>query len=684
MKLAFAEDLSVNQERMTFVGIAALTIVLMYFISAFLSSTSSSGPLQRKIQDMEKQLSSTLKELALIQGEVSARKISAVDINENNPELKENEMKLEEARQELHSIQEQTKHEELKAAQTLQEFEITKQEIQASKDETRQAEEMAEELMAEQRNETKGSSEELLDVIKQLQTQFEQQKAMLAKYEPKLKKKDKENKELSLVMRQLRADAANAQLEADKLKKELSNVLKQEEETSSKVENVTKNDDEWKSLANLLQKQLDDKCDEGSNIETKTEELKQRLADIEKNLESQDLKIEVNEEVIKELRKKQMVVEEKDGWEVEGDGWNEMNDESVSVDDLKSENDQILSEKESLEGQIAQVRSRLSDVRSDLDKHRDESSRSREERDKVIREFNENEKKLEVLTEFFNKKEAELQKQIGLQSAKFGDVNLDAENTTKRLEIVTEELKTTRESLHSLKKELEDRERFLKAGVGDQEKKAHECWVSARQAERKVAELQSETSVLKSRLTIAESKNDSLEKEKGELEGAIKSMKSVKSESGADSCSLASSTGLPSLPPLPGFNSSMADPGLMMAPGMMMPGGLMSMRPAPLGEISPSPRTSRRSRSSRSPSPPYSPRSERRYSPARSDRGGYRDYRYQEKGGRRHEEPGGRRYRRDDSPRSERSDRYSDRETEYTRGSANTGPMMSSTSQYRV
>ena len=37
-------------------------------------------------------------------------------------------------------------------------------------------------------------------------------------------------------------------------------------------------------------------------------------------------------------------------------------------------------------------------------------------------------------------------------------------------------------------------------------------------------------------MTIAESKNDSLEKEKGELEGAIKSMKSVKSESGTKSC----------------------------------------------------------------------------------------------------------------------------------------------------
>ena len=112
-------------------------------------------------------------------------------------------------------------------------------------------------------------------------------------------------------------------------------------------------------------------------------------------------------------------------------------------------------------------------------------------------------------------------------------------------------------------------------------------------------------------------------------------------------------------------------PGGMMLPGMMMPGmpGMMSMRPAPLGEISPSPRTGRRSRTSRSPSPedryrggPYSPRSERRHSPARSDRGGYRD-----KGRERRESSGdreySRRYRRDtESPRSDRSSRYSDRE----------------------
>merc|ERR1712029_1034993 len=340
-----------------------------------------------------------------------------------------------------------------------------------------------------------------------------------------------------------------------------------------------------------------------------------------------------------------------------------------------------------------------------MKKHKDDSSELREARDMVVKDYNEAQKKLEVLTEFFNKKEAELQKQIGLQSAKFGDLNTDAESTTKRLEIVNEDLKKTREDLQSKKKELENQEKLLKASVGDQEKKAHECWVAARQAERKVNELQSETSILKNRLTVAENKNFNLEKEKGELEGTIKSIKSsVKSESGADSCSVTSdsnmASSISSLPPLPGLNTTMSNTS-MMPPGLgslMLP-GMMSMRPAPLGEISPSPRTTRRSHQSRSPSPDsryrenggyVSPRSQHRqrdHSPARSERSVRSDREYHRDAYRPHrrDNSGDRgyyrdRYRRDESPRSDRS-RYSERDNhDYRdhRAPSHSGPITSS------
>merc|ERR1719188_1514790 len=482
LKNIVADDLSVNQDKMTFVLIAAGTIVLMYFISVFISATSSSGPLQRKIEEMEKQLAGTMKELLQLEGEMSSSKLNSVDINENNPELRENEVKLREARQELQNVQEMIKNEESKSALYLKDFEHFKQELQTAKDDTRQAEEMMEEMVTEQKN-SKGN-EDLLGVIKQLQTQFEQQKAMLGKYEPKLKKKDKDNKELTMTMRKLRADAANAQLEADKSKKELENVVKQKEEASSKYEDLAKNDDEWKSLANLLQRQLDEKNEEEVMIEDQTKDLQGRLHDIKKKLETQDNLIEVNEEIISQLRKKQLVVEEKDGWEVDGDGWNETGEHEAGLEELKSKSEKYLGEKQALEKVINEAKVKLASAEEEMKKHKDDSAELREARDKVVKDYSEAQKKLEVLTEFFNKKEAELQKQIGLQSAKFGDVNLDAEKTTSRLEIVNNELKKTKDLFQSLKKDLEKQERNLKLNVGDQEKKAHECWVAARQAER--------------------------------------------------------------------------------------------------------------------------------------------------------------------------------------------------------
>ena len=86
--------MSVNQDKATFVTIAAVTIILMYLINVFLSLSSSSGPLQRKILDMEQQLAGKMKELVQLQTEIEANKSANVDINENNPELRENQAKI--------------------------------------------------------------------------------------------------------------------------------------------------------------------------------------------------------------------------------------------------------------------------------------------------------------------------------------------------------------------------------------------------------------------------------------------------------------------------------------------------------------------------------------------------------------------------------------------------------------
>merc|ERR1719147_690990 len=91
----------------------------------------------------------------------------------------------------------------------------------------------------------------------------------------------------------------------------------------------------------------------------------------------------------------------------------------------------------------------------------------------------------------------------------------------------------TRDQVKIIKTDLEDQERSLKASVATQEKKAHENWVAARQAERKLTELQGELSLLRNKLTVFESRNQLLEQEKSDLTETVNMLKgsvSVKSE----------------------------------------------------------------------------------------------------------------------------------------------------------
>ena len=140
-----------------------------------------------------------------------------------------------------------------------------------------------------------------------------------------------------------------------------------------------------------------------------------KWAPFEKKSEANDEQMEVLEEVIKEMRKKNLVVDEKDGWEVEGDGWNDSSGDAGDMEQLKLTHTDLLTQKQKLVEQLQSVHLELETSNSGLSQHKGECAGLRSERDEVVKEFSETQNKLEVLTEFFNKKEAELQRQLGLQ-----------------------------------------------------------------------------------------------------------------------------------------------------------------------------------------------------------------------------------------------------------------------------
>jgi len=629
---------------------------------------------------------------------------------------------------------------EARVASLQEEVDRSKQEVGAAVEETQQAQGMVEELLQEKARlqEGGGADKQLLDVVQQLQSQLEGQRGLLLKYEPKLKKKEKEAKELTKEVKQMKADVANANLEADKLRRQLEEVGRAGEQNETKVEELKRQQEEWKSLSDLLQSQLDAKNEEVVGFEEKLvsigEELsstKSRMLLFKNEAESKEEQVEILQETLEELQQRKKngkgVEGEENGWDDEGaDGWEvEEVAEAKEIATLKIESKKAVEARDALQEEVSSVRARLEEVESEALAAKEETATLREVRDEVVKDRGDVQRRLDVLTEFFNKKEAELQKQLGLQSAKFGDVSTDAESTARKLISVTSELESTGAQVKLLRTELEDQEKSLKASVAAQEKKAHENWVAARQAERRLTEVQSEMSVFRNRLTVAESKNTLLEQEKADLSEAVvqlqhqqkaepqghgetRSASNPPSESGLQ----ASSPGPSSLPPLPGLPSlpgmlppampTMPMPGLplsmppIMPPMSGMPApmfptmpGMMSLdsRPPPIGRMSP-PTDSGRNRSfaaSRSPSPDSYDRgyrrssyrdssptsrserrlSPRRLSPTRSERG-YRDRRdhqdYRDRDrDNRYYSSNG----RDTSP-----DRYSDRSHRSDRGSS--------------
>ena len=157
---------------------------------------------------------------------------------------------------------------------------------------------------------------------------------------------------------------------------------------------------------------------------------------------------------------------------------------------LKVENKRNKELKDAMEKELSDLKSKLESTSTDMEKFKSEATSLKDARDEVVKDHSDLQRRMEVLTEFFNKKEAELQRQLGLQSAKFGDVSCDAESSARQLVSVTSELENTKDQVRIIKTELEDQERSLKSAVAAQEKKAHENWVAARQAERKLTELQ--------------------------------------------------------------------------------------------------------------------------------------------------------------------------------------------------
>ena len=77
-------------------------------------------------------------------------------------------------------------------------------------------------------------------------------------------------------------------------------------------------------------------------------------------------------------------------------------------------------------------------------------------KEEALKERNDLEHRHEVLRVYFNERENELQKQLGLQSARLGDAEQGSESSGKQLLMLSEEVKSYKSQVKSLKTEMEE------------------------------------------------------------------------------------------------------------------------------------------------------------------------------------------------------------------------------------
>jgi len=399
---------------------------------------------------------------------------------------------------------------------------------------------------------------------------------------------------------------------------------------------TAKNDqEEWKSLSDLLQSQLNEK-----NLSADT--LEKEVAMLKTVIKSSKLSLEEKEEQVEELQERWNELETRSKKSYEGgepeNGWEDGETSEGNhhmVEDLTSAKEvaevtvklkRAVEAKKNMEVQTVELEERVAELETKNLVLGEESTRDKILRDEEQKRREDIERKLEMQTEFYIKKETELQKQLGLQSAQFGDVTKDANSKAMIFGSMVSELGITKDALKASKREMSEQETSFKAAIAVQEKFAHDNWIAVKASERKLNDAQIEASTLRKRLTTVEGKNvlldqinqdletsnQALHETKSEIDmrrennqmngmvinGVFTSYKNVGTDDSMDHGSNSSQYGGAPLPPLPGQDINPSIPGMGplgvgMLPGMMppmFPHALMDTRIPPLGRMSPGPR----------------------------------------------------------------------------------------------
>ncbi|KAF8763694.1 Transport and Golgi organization protein 1 like protein [Argiope bruennichi] len=170
---------------------------------------------------------------------------------------------------------------------------------------------------------------------------------------------------------------------------------------------------------------------------------------------------------------------------------------SISLQRQEEENKLIMQK-------LAEEKNKILDMEVELLEAKSEIDKLKLSYNQALQDKTEAQTKLTVLTNYFKDKEIQLQKQLGAQEVFREKREKDADSAERRIVLIEQENASYKSQVASMKQEMEETERNLKSQIAAQEKKAHENWIAARAAERKLEDMKQEVTQLRQKLTLLE------------------------------------------------------------------------------------------------------------------------------------------------------------------------------------
>nr|CDS32803.1 hypothetical protein HmN_000463700 [Hymenolepis microstoma] len=215
-----------------------------------------------------------------------------------------------------------------------------------------------------------------------------------------------------------------------------------------------------------------------------------------------------------------------DGWEVEDaelnaiigvEGGHQGEEEELNESDLQSAFDSLkevgrlkvaLEEAEKLAHNAASAKDQETKLRVELEEKIDSLESEIEEMRQKLRtateKFEASETKLEVLSDYFHKREAERQKDLGRKELSQSEMSEEISLLREKLRTAEVEINTLREQLSSARRELAETERSNRRHVSELDKRLHENRLASRSLENQVKDLRAENGMLRQKIFVGD------------------------------------------------------------------------------------------------------------------------------------------------------------------------------------